>query len=105
MGIDFAGFFASSDVVAITSNPINAKKHDAEPAIIPFTPKGANGFQLSRSAYIIPTTTTAIIVSKLIATHKLFKRAEFLIPNETNIEKSKTIQNANTSTYTLSPGA
>ena len=44
-GIDFAGSLASSEVVAITSKPINARKHDAEPAMIPSKPKGAKLLQ------------------------------------------------------------
>lgn len=41
-GMFLCGFFASSPVVAMQSNPVKPKKHFAAPAIIPANPKGAN---------------------------------------------------------------
>lgn len=39
-GMFFCGFFASSPVVAIQSNPTKPKKHFAAPAITPANPNG-----------------------------------------------------------------
>ena len=97
IGMERAGFFASSLVVAITSKPMNAKKQVAAPAKTPDTPNGAKLLQFFTSAYTSPTTITSKMVIMFTPTQKLLKRAEFLTPSDNNIVLSTAIKIENKS--------